>query len=142
MQTLHGIDLVNLVRLTSAAVIHSRNQDGGWRGQASLSQPALQGARGGNVFGGMAVEQGEAETSGAPGGMETAQLQARVTHGNTRGVEGASAAVEGRREIGSRQRTPTGQQMANGADGQGQLLSDVRRGKASLVQLKELLTQV
>jgi hypothetical protein len=87
-------------------------------------------------------KQIEADASGAPTGIEPAQPQARLLHQGASGAQGASAAVEARRKIViSRQRLPAGEQITNGADRQSQLLGDVQGGKASLVQVFDLLTQ-
>jgi hypothetical protein len=74
--------------------------------------------------------------------MVTPQLQARLLDRPVRLGHLATAQVGQRRKIVSvGQVAPLRQQIANGAFGQGELLGDVLDGKASLVQLKELLAQ-
>jgi hypothetical protein len=90
----------------------------------------------------MEIKQVETDAFSAPTGMETAQLQARLLHRPPRLGQGATTATEARSQIVSRgQGPPTGQQIPNSADRQGQLLSDWQGGQTRLVEVKDVLTQ-
>jgi hypothetical protein len=119
------------MRFAGAAVIAGGDQHGRRRRQARLPQPALEGARGRDVLGGVEVEQFEADALGPPALPEAAQAQARLAHVQAGGAERAAAAVEvGREVVTGGQELPSCQQIANGADRQGQLLGDGQRAKA------------
>jgi hypothetical protein len=118
--------LPDLVGLSCPAVVHAGNQHGRRRGQSSLTQPALQGARVRDELAGIHLEQVDADTPASPAGMGTSQLQARLAYRQANVGHLATAQVGQRRKIVSvGQVAPLLQQIANGADRYRKLLGDL-----------------
>lgn len=128
------------MRLQGAAAVGGHDHHGRRQSQSRLPEPALQGADGRNLVVGVQVLKFQAEATGSPTAVETAEAQTRLLEGQARGREGASAAVEVRREVEFVGQTLPGEhQVANGADGQGQVLGNEQGSEARLPQIEDLL---
>jgi hypothetical protein len=110
------------VRLGRAAVVGPLDAHGGGRGQASLTQPALQGARRRDIGGRVVPEQVDAEAPSPPGRVAAAQGEAGVADGLAAGGNRPAAAAEvGGKVVRGGPRPRSGDQVAHGACRQAEL---------------------
>jgi hypothetical protein len=127
-----GIDLPDVVRMLGPVARFGPSPTGRGRGQAVAAEPALEGAVGGDRDLGAGTSQLDPDADGPPAGMLASEVEDRLEEGG-RWIGSATAGVITGDQLGEGSVSGLGlrgpaDQISDGADGQLESPSDLRRG--------------
>jgi hypothetical protein len=140
-QLLAGIHLPDLVRLPGPARGRGRRAAGTAGRRSRPPEPAQHGAFAGQRLQGEESPQLDAQAAGPPAGVLAAEAEGGLAQRGVRGVLALAAGVVSGPQGGLAQAAAAGEQLDDGAGGQGECAGDVGRGGAALVAAEDGLAE-